>query len=73
MSSCVLFDIPNALSVQILVEWLRLKHVVRLDSAICTRQLRSVPVSSVWPMYEVYPAVLLSIRKNGAYSNVDHP
>jgi hypothetical protein len=48
MSSCVLFDIPNALSVQILVEWLRLKHVVRLDSAICSRQLRPVYLSVVY-------------------------
>jgi hypothetical protein len=41
MLSCVLLDLPEALSRLIFVEWLYvLKHVVRLDSAFCSHQLR---------------------------------
>jgi hypothetical protein len=35
MSSCILLDVPVAVSRHIIVEWLNVKQVVQLDSAFC--------------------------------------
>jgi hypothetical protein len=45
MSSYILFDLPETLSRQILVEWLTLKHIAELDSAFCSSQLRPTYLS----------------------------
>jgi hypothetical protein len=41
MSPSILLDIPEAISRQIYLRWLDLKHVVRVDSACCSRDMRS--------------------------------
>jgi hypothetical protein len=41
MVPCVLLALPEALVRLILVEWLHLKYVLRLDSAFCSRQRRT--------------------------------
>jgi hypothetical protein len=41
MVSCVLLALPEALVRLILVEWLLLKNVLRLDSAFCSRERRT--------------------------------
>jgi hypothetical protein len=38
--SLVWFGLPEALTRVVLTEWLKLKHVVRMDSAFCCRELR---------------------------------
>jgi hypothetical protein len=40
--SCVLFDLPEAIAKLIILEWLYLHFVVRLDSALCNGKLRSL-------------------------------
>jgi hypothetical protein len=40
MSSRILFNLPEALSRLVIVEWLYLKHIVRLDSAFCSLKFR---------------------------------
>jgi hypothetical protein len=40
--SSVLFDLPEAVSKLIVVEWLNLQFIVRLDSALCNRKLRTL-------------------------------
>jgi hypothetical protein len=49
MCSCLLLDLPEALSRWILVEWLHITHVLRLDSAFSstTRSCRRFATTDV--------------------------
>jgi hypothetical protein len=60
MRSCILLRVPEALSRLILIEWLHLKHVLRLDTAFCSRPLRRafLALTYAWP-------TVLSIRSYG--------
>jgi hypothetical protein len=77
------FSLPEALTRVILVEWLKLKHVVRLDSAFCCRESRvrfasvaygqttTFAVNFCWPKMLVEPllrwAVLKGARLDGVH------
>jgi hypothetical protein len=45
MSQCVLLDLPEAVTRCILVEWLELQQVLRVDAAFCTHALRAAFLS----------------------------
>jgi hypothetical protein len=40
MTECIVISLPEVLSKIVLVDWLRLNEVVKMDTAFCTRQLR---------------------------------
>jgi hypothetical protein len=39
MNSCVLLELPESVSKSVLVEWLKVNHLLRVDSAFCSRTL----------------------------------
>jgi hypothetical protein len=42
MSHCILLNLPESIARLVLVEWLRVNHLPRLDSAFCSCELRAL-------------------------------
>jgi hypothetical protein len=57
MSRCMLVSLPQVFFRRVLVEWLRLKDVTRLDSAICSRELRVLFLTLAYNRYTIYGAM----------------
>jgi hypothetical protein len=62
MNRCILFDLPEAISRHVLVEWINFNALTRLDSAFCVRGARTLFLAIAYDPCNVFASVQRCVR-----------